>query len=199
MSNEPDTVNSGALATMIVLVALSTLGVALVVTALVRDETNRLEADSGTGQSRSFESLWYEQEAKMNAAPSWVDREEGIARIPVPSAMEIVLENVRQNPYELSPGTPLPEEEEEEEEGVGEDAAPGESDEQTDEAEDKPEGDGNPAPEGSALDPKTPAPKGPSAPAPTPAPKPAPATAPAPAPAPKPAPAPAPAPGGPAQ
>jgi hypothetical protein len=211
MSNEPDTVNSGALATIMVLLALSTLGVGLVVTSLVRDETNKLEAQKSPPQSRSFESLWYEQEAKMNAAPTWVDREKGIARIPVASAMEIVLQKVRENPYELSPGTPPPDEEEEEEEteaseegaeGPGEEEGEAAAEESEEGATDAPSPQAPmapaPAPQVAPTPKVAPAPAKPMAPAPKPAPT-APAPTAAPTPAPSPTPAPGPTPGGPAQ
>jgi hypothetical protein len=174
MSNEPDNVNSGALATIIVLVALSTLAVALVVTALVRDETAFLEAKHGPTQSRSFESLRFEQEAKMNAAPSWVDREKGVARIPVASAMAIVLENVRANPLEMSPGSPPPEEKEE---AVDPNApVTGETPAGEEKAEEGTEASATPTSPAPAPTPKL------SAPAPSPAPAASPAPAPSPAP-----------------
>jgi hypothetical protein len=176
MSNEPDTVNSGALATIIVLVAFSTLAVALVVTALVRDETKRLEAEKGPTQRNEVEALWTMQEAKLNQAPTWVDREKGVTRIPIASAMQIVLEAVRANPLEMSPGSPPPEEEEAPAEG---EAATTEGAAPDAEAEKAPV---DPASEKKSAEPAPKAPLTPKAPA-----------APAPAPA-----APAPAPGAPA-
>lgn len=117
MANEPDEVNSGALATIIVLVFVATLAVALVVTALVRDETARLQADGSEAQSRAFQNLKNEQLTKLNAAAGWVDRENGIAKVPLESAKKIVLSSVAANPLALSPGNPPEEEEEEAEEG----------------------------------------------------------------------------------
>lgn len=163
MSNEPDKVNNGALATILVLVALSTLAVALVVTALVRDETKRLEAEKGPTQRNEVEALWTLQEAKLNQAPTWVDREKGVTRIPIASAMQIVLEAVRANPLEMSPGSPPPEEEEVVEEGAAvspEGVAP-------DAEAEKPATD--PASEKKIAAPAPLAPKAPTAPAPAPA------------------------------
>lgn len=112
MSNEPDKVNSGALATMIFLVALATLAVALVVTALVRQETARLRAAGDLNQERPYRQLRSEQEGKLTGAPAWVDQGAGIASIPINSAMQLVLESVRENPLALSPGNKPKEEEE---------------------------------------------------------------------------------------
>ena len=114
MSNEPDKINSGALATMIVLVALATLAVALVVTALVRQETARLRAEGDQNQERPFRQLRSEQESKLTDAPAWVDQSAGLASVSISSAMQMVLENVRENPLALSPGNKPAEEEEEE-------------------------------------------------------------------------------------
>lgn len=185
MSNEPDNVNSGALATIIVLVALSTLAVALVVTALVRQETSRLRAEGDAAQDRAFRQLRSEQEGKLNDSPAWVDKEAGLASIPIESAMDLVIESVRRNPLELSPGNE-PEEEEEEEETTDEDdeagqeAADAEGDEAADEdAEAESDPAAGPSPK------KAPAPPAPklSPKAPTePKPSPAPATHPQPAP-----------------
>jgi hypothetical protein len=179
MSNEPDKVNSGALATMIFLVALATLAVALVVTALVRQETARLRAAGDQNQERPYRQLRSEQESKLTGAPAWVDQGAGIASIPIHSAMQLVLEGVRENPLALSPGNKPKEEEEEADttEASLADAAPEASTDSAEENKDE-----KTAPKTVAPAPKAPVP---AAPAPVPA---------APAPA-----APAPAPGGPAQ
>ncbi len=122
MSNEPDEVNSGALATMIVIVALSTLAVALVVTSLVRDETRELRHVLDQSQERGFRQLRAEQVGKLTAPPAWTDRAEALVSIPIDRAMTLVLEAARANPYSLSPGKP-PEEEETEEEQTPEEEA----------------------------------------------------------------------------
>jgi hypothetical protein len=200
MSNQPDKVNNGALASILVITALATFGVALVVTALVREETARLRSEGDAAQERSFRQLRAEQETKLNASAGWVDKEAGLAKVPVGSAQQIVLEAMRDNPLALSPWTPVEDEEDEEESEEGADGeeeadeeTDGEEEEASDEEADKPE-----AKEAAPAPKVAPAPKAAPAPA-APAPKaPAPA-APAPkAPAPA-APAPAPAPGGPAQ
>ncbi len=198
MSNEPDKVNSGALATMIVLVAFATLAVALVVTALVRQETARLQAEGDQNQERPFRQLRSEQESKLSDAPAWADQAAGLASIPINSAMQLVLEEVRENPLAMSPGNKPEEEEEESEEGE-EAAEEGASDPQATEetAETAEEGE----PEKVPAQKPEPAPKAAPAPAPKATPAPTPKASPAPAPkAPAPAPkAPAPVPGVPAQ
>jgi uncharacterized protein YhaN len=172
MSNEPDEVNNGALATMIVIVALATLGVALVVTSLVRDEVGNLNAEIGGTQENEYRALLADQQGQLTAAPAYVDRAKGVVSVPVESAMKIVAEAVRENPLNLSPGTP-PEEEEEAEEEASESEDDAEAEDGSDEAgEEELEADDKaPAPSETKT---APAPT--AAPAPTPAPKAAPTT-----------------------
>jgi hypothetical protein len=113
MSNEPDEVNSGALATALVLVAFTTLAVALVVTALVRDRTAEVLAVKDLTQSRAYRQLRAEQLGSLVAAPAWSDRATGSVSVPVERAMAMVIEEVTSNPYALTPRDPKEEEEEE--------------------------------------------------------------------------------------
>ena len=104
MSNEPDVVNSGALATAIVLVAFSTLAVGLVVTALVRNTTKDVQVDKLQTQERSFRSMKSEQLASLTATPAYSDRATQRVSVPIERAMDIVLADIRANPYAMSPG-----------------------------------------------------------------------------------------------
>jgi hypothetical protein len=197
MANEPDEVNSGALATIIVLLFVATLAVALVVTALVRDETARLHAQGDEAQSRAFKNLKSEQLTKLRATATWVDREQGIVKVPVTSAKEMVLAAIAANPLALSPGNP-PKEEEEEDEATaalaeteaGVDPGLAEAPATQEKLKAAPQGSEKRAPAPGAAQPGTPAAPKPAAPAV--APKPTAPVTPAPV-------APAPAPGGPAQ
>lgn len=184
--NEADNVNSGALATMIALVALATLGIALVVTMLVRQEVGSRESGRAGTQENAVRSLKAEQLVELGAQPSWLDRAKGLVSMPIERAMKLTLEAVRKNPRALSPLPPG-----KEEEGMG-GAGPDQS-----AAEEAGTGGTSALPEQEAPAPAssaaaapsapTPSATAPSAPAPTAA---APAIPPAPAPAPAPASAP---------
>ena len=137
MSNEPDEVNSGALATMIVLVFVATFAVALVVTALVRDETNSLHARGDASQERAFRQLRAEQKLLLNSAPAWVDRGAGVTSVPIEDAMKSVAEAIRSNPYALTPGAKS----EEEKKAEAEAEAKLKEDAESDDAEDSATGD----------------------------------------------------------
>jgi hypothetical protein len=105
MSNEADSVNSGALATVLGIVALSTLGVALVVTALVRDETKAVLSVKDKTQENGVRLLRADQQAQLNAMPSWVSKKDQTVSLPIERAMALTVTQVRNNPLALTPGT----------------------------------------------------------------------------------------------
>jgi hypothetical protein len=105
-ANEPDRVNTGALATTIGIVAIATLGTALTVTSLVRQESKVLgDARQGT-QDRGLRDLRADQLGVLEAAPSWKDRAAGVVTLPIGRAMDWMVEAVRKDPKALSPWHP---------------------------------------------------------------------------------------------
>lgn len=105
-ANEPDKVNSGALAMVLGLVALSTLAVALVVTALVRDEVDKTKDIRDATQENAYRQLKAEQLSELDASPSFIDRAKGVVSIPIDRAMALTLDAIRRNPEKLSPWGP---------------------------------------------------------------------------------------------
>lgn len=95
MANQPDHVNSAALATMIALTALATVGAVLAVTALVRTEQEELAAVRDEPMSRDIRSLRAEQEGELVAPPAWVDREKGLVSVPIDKAIALTLADIR--------------------------------------------------------------------------------------------------------
>jgi hypothetical protein len=105
-ANEPDQVNTGALATTIGIVACATLGIALFVTSLVREETKVLgDVRQGT-QDRGIRELRADQLSVLDAAPTWKDKATGIVTLPIARAMDWMVEAVRKDPKALSPWHP---------------------------------------------------------------------------------------------
>lgn len=94
MSNEPDKVNSGALATVVVLLALAMLGVSLTITALVRAETGELGKERLEPAANPFRNLKAEQQSKLNET-SWVDRAKGLVSIPIERAEKLMLGDIK--------------------------------------------------------------------------------------------------------
>lgn len=104
--NEPDRVNTGALATTTGIVGCAVLGIALFVTSLVRDETKVL-GDSRQGtQERSVRELRADQLGVLEGSPTWKDRTAGVVTLPIERAMDWMVEAVRKNPKALSPWQP---------------------------------------------------------------------------------------------
>jgi len=105
-ANEPDRVNTGALATTTGIVGCATLGIALFVTSLVREQTSVIgDARQGT-QERSVRELRAEQLGVLDASPTWKDRATGAVTLPIGRAMDWMLEAVRKDPKALSPWQP---------------------------------------------------------------------------------------------
>lgn len=174
MSNEPDEVNNGALATMIVLLFVATFAIAMAVTALVRDEVKAVKAQGDLTQERGFRVLRAEQRAALAGTPSWSDAEQKLVKVSVERSMEIVSADLRRNPYALTPTRPQKEDEEAEEleEGEeGEDNAAGDGADAGQASEAAPGKASQSPPVTPAKKPSTPAPavKSPAAPAKTPA------------------------------
>lgn len=160
MANQPDYVNSAALATMIALTSLATVGAALAVTALVRSEQQELAAIREEPMSRDVRSLRAEQERQLNADPAWVDREKGLVSLPIDKAMELTLQDIRRGRTVVGARKA---EEEETEETEGADTEEAESEEGAeDESSEKepsdttPSGDAEPAAPGTATPPSAP-------------------------------------------
>jgi hypothetical protein len=103
-SNEPDSVNSGALAMIIAIVAFVTLAIALVVTALVRQETRELGGKSFDKQDGPYRNGKNEQVTGLSASPTWADKAKGLIAVPIERAIELTLAAVRKNPGALTPG-----------------------------------------------------------------------------------------------
>lgn len=101
--NEPDVVNSGALAVMLGIVALATLAIALVVTALVRDEVSDVMSVRDLSQDRVYRDLRAAQLGKLESPSSWLDKSKGVVSLPIGRAMSLMVEEVRANPEKLSP------------------------------------------------------------------------------------------------
>lgn len=107
--NEPDSINSGALSLVLGLVAVSTFAIALVVTALVRDETHAVNKERDLTQDAPFRQLKSSQLGALEAPAQYKDRTKGVVSLPIGRAMALTLEGVRRNPTSLSPWTPQPE------------------------------------------------------------------------------------------
>jgi hypothetical protein len=106
MATESDNVNSGALGTLLSVGAVATLGIALVVTALVRTEIADEHEKKDMSADRPLLDLVAEQRAKMNAPAAYVDRGRGLVSLPIERAMELVVGNLKKDPNSATPPAP---------------------------------------------------------------------------------------------
>src|SRR5512146_1156739 len=107
MATETDNVNSGALGTLLAVGACATLGIALVVTALVRTEVGEEAAKKEVGADRPYRDLVAEQTAKMAAPAAYVDRGRGLVSLPIDRAMELTVSGLIKDPNSATPPAPI--------------------------------------------------------------------------------------------
>jgi hypothetical protein len=107
MATESDNVNSGALGTLLAVGTIATLGIALVVTALVRTELSAEAEKKDVGADRPYRDLLAEQTAKMAAPASYVDRGRGQVSLPIDRAMELTVSGLIKDPNSATPPAPV--------------------------------------------------------------------------------------------
>lgn len=106
MATESDSVNTGLLATIVAVGTLLTLAIALAVTALVRSTVDDAAAAKGsTVNARPYRQVRADQEAKLNSPPAWADKSAGAVSIPIESAMNLVVNELRTHPELATPVT----------------------------------------------------------------------------------------------
>lgn len=105
MSTESDRPNTGALGTIVAVGALTVIGVTFAVTALVRSELAQEETTKGTNANlRVYRDLTASWQAELNAAPTWVDKEQQLVTVPIDRAKELVLaEHLEDRPAQQPP------------------------------------------------------------------------------------------------
>jgi hypothetical protein len=106
MATESDNVNSGALGTLLAVGLFSVVGIAFVVTALVRSEMADEAEKKEVTADRPFRDLVAEQAAKMNAPATYVDRGRGLVSLPIERAMELTVEGLKKDPNSATPPQP---------------------------------------------------------------------------------------------
>jgi hypothetical protein len=106
MATESDNVNSGALGTLLAVGTVATLGIALVVTALVRSEIANETEIKEVGADRPYRDLVAEQTAKMTAPPTYIDRTRGVVSLPIDRAMEVTVSGLIKDPNSATPPGP---------------------------------------------------------------------------------------------
>lgn len=107
MATESDNVNSGALGTLLAVGLFSVIGIAFVVTALVRAETADELEKKEVSADRPYRDLVADQSAKMSAPAAYVDRGRGLLSLPIDRAMEVVVADLKKDPNSATPPAPI--------------------------------------------------------------------------------------------
>src|SRR5688500_4961608 len=106
MATIPDKVNTGALATIVAVGAISMVGISAALTAMVRSEVDhhadKVGAKSNLGPVGELKRL---QEAALNDPKP--DPSTGRAVVPIERAMDLVVEDLRQHPEHATAPAPV--------------------------------------------------------------------------------------------
>ncbi|MBX3130882.1 MAG: hypothetical protein KF718_29455 [Polyangiaceae bacterium] len=165
MSTEQDSVNAGAIGTLVALLTFAVVGVALAVTALVRAEADAEVA--GKQPAGMHVAIVKPQKDSLTEPAAWVDQGKGEVSIPIERAMELTAKALREDPESATAPAPAP---------VA--PAPGEADGGATPEASAPEAPAPEAPAPEAPAPEAPAPKAPAPKKPIAPPKPPPPPAP---------------------
>lgn len=104
---EPDNVDVGLVGTITVVGALLVVSIAMALTALVRVEQSRVGEEAGAfANLGAVARLKAEQNDRLNAAPKWADKAQGLVSIPIDRAMTLVSEDISRNPMLATPMPP---------------------------------------------------------------------------------------------
>ncbi len=105
MATQADKINTGAMATIVAVLAISVLGIAAALTALVRYETQAHGDQKGVSANmRSIRELTTKQRSELSAEPAWVDKDKQLVALPVERALELVILDLRKDANRATEG-----------------------------------------------------------------------------------------------
>jgi hypothetical protein len=106
-NTEPDEVDIPLIATITVVGALLVIAIAAALTALVRvEQTQHGRAVGAYADLGSIARMKEEQNVKLNAAPKWADKSQGLVSIPIDRAIGLVTADIQRNPALATPSPP---------------------------------------------------------------------------------------------
>src|SRR5262245_41659710 len=106
MATEDDKIDTGALATVVAVGAVAMVGISLAVNALVRHEQGAIGAGRDEVGANAYRTMKREQLDKLSAPAAWADQSKGHVAIPIDRAMNLVLSDLKQNPWTATPAPP---------------------------------------------------------------------------------------------
>jgi hypothetical protein len=106
MATENDKVNTGALATLVVVGTASMIGISLAVNALVRHEVGSVGlAREGQGEL-AYRDLKTKELQRLSSPAALSDAGTGHVSIPIERAMTLVLTDLKRSPWNATPAPP---------------------------------------------------------------------------------------------
>ncbi len=109
MATESDSVNTGALATIVIVGALAMIGITSALTALVRtQQSDKYNEMDSTANLKAYRQLVASQRKELEEPPSWEDKAKGDVRIPIERAEQLVVTGLQKNPASATPAPPTP-------------------------------------------------------------------------------------------
>ena len=107
MATQSDQTNTGVVTTIVVVGAFAMISIGAMVTAMVRSEHAKLDAERPTNADLdTVAALDKAQLERLTASPAWVGERGGKVHIPIERAMQLVIEDYRRNPALASPPAP---------------------------------------------------------------------------------------------
>jgi hypothetical protein len=107
MATQSDQTNTGVVTTIVVVGSFAMITISAMVTAMVRAEEARLDAERPTNADlQTVAALEQQQLARLTAAPHWVSQPGGKVTLPIERAMQVVVDEYRKNPEAASPPPP---------------------------------------------------------------------------------------------
>jgi hypothetical protein len=107
MATQSDQTNTGVVTTIVVVGSFAMITISAMVTAMVRSEEARLDAERPTNADlQTVATLEQQQLERLTAPPHWVAQPGGKITLPIDRAMRLVVEEYKQNPQAASPPPP---------------------------------------------------------------------------------------------
>jgi hypothetical protein len=107
MATQSDQTNTGVVTTIVVVGSFAMITISAMVTAMVRSEHARLDAERPTNADlQTVADIEQEQLARISAPAHWVSQPGGKVALPIERAMQLVVDEYRKDPEAASPPPP---------------------------------------------------------------------------------------------
>jgi len=107
MATQSDQTNTGVITTIVVVGSFAMITISAMVTAMVRSEEARLDAERPTNADlQTVATLDEQQLGRLTAPAHWVSQPGGKITLPIERAMQVVVDEYKKSPEAASPPPP---------------------------------------------------------------------------------------------